>query len=98
MRRRVMRRDANHDAIVSALRAAGISVHDTHTVGGGFPDLVVGCRGITTMLEVKMPMETLEPHQRDWHAAWRGSPVLIARTIEEAIAVVHESTRRRVAA
>lgn len=39
--RRAARTDANQREIVQALRNAGCLVHDTSSVGGGFPDLVV---------------------------------------------------------
>ena len=39
--RRAARQDANHSAIVKALRDAGCTVRDTSAVGDGFPDLVV---------------------------------------------------------
>lgn len=85
MRRRVMRADGNHSEIVRALRRAGVSIADTHRVGTGFPDLVWGYRHVTGLLELKQPGAELEPHQRAWHEAWRGAPVLVARTPEDAI-------------
>jgi hypothetical protein len=88
-----MRRDGNHTEIVRALRAAGISVQETHRVGSGFPDLVWGFRQVTGLLELKMPGAELEAHQSDWHAAWRGSPVLVARTPEEAVSVILRAVR-----
>ena len=83
-----MRKDGNQGAIVRALELAGVSVQETHRVGSGFPDLVWGLRHVTGLLEIKLPGADLEPHQRDWHAAWRGSPVLVARSPEEAIGVI----------
>ena len=38
---------------MKALRTAGMTVHITSALGGGFPDLVVGWRGINVLLEVK---------------------------------------------
>jgi hypothetical protein len=90
-----MRADGNQAEIVAALRRIGVSVTETHRVGGGFPDLVVGYRGATGLLELKLPGRDLEPHQRDWHAAWRGAPVLVARTVEEAIAELTHAVRVR---
>jgi hypothetical protein len=90
-----MRADGNHAEIVAALKRIGASVADTHRVGGGFPDAVVGFRGLTTLLELKLPGRDLEPHQRDWHAVWRGSPVLVAHTVDEAIGELLHASRRR---
>ncbi len=39
--------DRNQPEIVDALRQAGASVGHTHTVGQGFPDIVVGTQGLT---------------------------------------------------
>ncbi len=36
------RTDGNHAEIVQDLRAAGYSVHSTHELGDGFPDIIVG--------------------------------------------------------
>lgn len=44
MRRRA-RVDDNQAEIVKVLRQLGATVRPTHTVGDGFPDLVVGWRG-----------------------------------------------------
>jgi len=39
--------DRNQPEIVDALRKAGASVGHTHAVGQGFPDIVVGVKGLT---------------------------------------------------
>lgn len=49
--RRAARRDNNEVQIVAALTAAGASV--THLSAPGVPDLLVGYRGATLLLEVK---------------------------------------------
>lgn len=49
------KKDANHHEIVDALKKAGISVIDVSTMGGGFPDLIVYCRGKTMLAEIKNP-------------------------------------------
>lgn len=51
--RRAARIDANQDAVVSALRAAGARVLSLAPVGDGVPDLLVGHRGRLMLLEVK---------------------------------------------
>ena len=51
--RRAARTDANHATIRDALRSVGCSVADTSAVGQGFPDLVIGFRGATMLIEVK---------------------------------------------
>jgi hypothetical protein len=75
--RRAARTDANHSAIGKALRAIGASVADTSRVGGGFPDLVVGYRGKTLLLEVKdgrkpPSARMLTDEQKRFATDWRG--------------------------
>jgi hypothetical protein len=88
-----MRRDGNQTETVQLLRGVGISVQETHRVGSGFPDIAWGVRQVTGLLELKMPGAELEPHQREWHDAWRGSPVLVARSPEEALNLILRAAR-----
>jgi hypothetical protein len=81
------RTDGNQGEIVRALKAFGASVHDTSQVGRGFPDLVVGFRGRTWLMEVKMHKGVLTPEQVIWHAEWTGQ-VAIVRTSADALAVI----------
>lgn len=39
--------DANQPLLVRSWRDTGASVAHTHVIGGGFPDVVVGVRGLT---------------------------------------------------
>jgi len=51
---KTVHRDANHKAVVTALRGAGMRVFDTAALGDGFPDLVVVRQdGRVFLLEVK---------------------------------------------
>lgn len=52
MRRRA-HKDSNHAAIVAELRQVGCTVMETHSLGDGAPDLVVGFQGITALVELK---------------------------------------------
>ena len=47
--------DENQQEIIATLREAGYIVHDTHELGGGFPDIVVGCDKGNVLAEIKMP-------------------------------------------
>jgi len=89
---RVARVDANQAAIVGALRAVGATVTVTARLGEGFPDLAVGFRGVTYLLEVKdgakRPSERkLTEAEADWHASWRGQ-VAVVESVEDALAVI----------
>ena len=81
------RTDRNQAAIVDALRAIGCSVHCTHQLGGGYPDLCVGFGGRTFLLEIKMPGAPLTPDEVKWHMEWRGQ-VAVVESADDAIDVV----------
>jgi hypothetical protein len=84
--RRAARVDANQDAVVSALRAAGASVN----VIGQPVDLLVGHRGTTMLMEVKNPESRYgkagaNDNQLDFMQAWRGGPVSLVDGPEAAL-------------
>lgn len=88
-RRRHAQSDANQQAIVDALRAAGRTVEVISDVGRGVPDLLVGVRGRNYLLEVKRPdvspsHRALTPDEERWHGEWRGQ-VAVVYTPQEAI-------------
>lgn len=90
--RRAAKIDANQPDIVAALRKIGAQVVPTHTVGQGFPDLVVGFRGRTVLMEVKdgskpPSARKLTPDQEVFHRAWTGEIVVI-ESIQQAIEVL----------
>lgn len=72
--------DSNHAEIVAAYEELYCSVQDTHMVGGGFPDLVVGIAGVDCKVEVKTETGQLEPSQIRFQRDWRGSKVVVVRT------------------
>lgn len=84
--------DANQAEIVADLRAAGASVQPLHAVGKGCPDLLVGHRGRTVLIEVKdgnkpPSARKLTPAQVEWHSSWRGQ-VAIAENSEQALSII----------
>lgn len=91
--RRAARVDGNQRQIVEALRRAGATVQSLAAVGVGVPDLLVGLRRQSFLLEVKDPAQDpckqrLTPAQVVWHRTWNGLPVAIVRTPEEALRAV----------
>ena len=84
--RRASNKDANHRAIVEALRSIGASV--TSLDAPGVPDLLVGFGGMNFLLEVKNPKTaygrmkadnasgSLE-RQRAWREAWKGNVIIV---------------------
>lgn len=90
--RTAARTDDNQRDIVASLRRAGCSVLILSGVGRGCPDIAVGLRGVTYMLEIKdgkkAPSDReLTPDQKDWHAKWRGHAVVVSSE-EEALRAV----------
>jgi hypothetical protein len=96
--RRAARVDANHAAIVAALRRLGCSVLDLSRVGDGCPDLLVGFRGRNYLMELKYADGILTTDQHRFLRDWRGRPVLLIHSVEEAVAVLnaHVDTRNDV--
>jgi Holliday junction resolvase len=84
--------DANQSEIVAALRKAGCSVTPTHQAGKGFPDLAVGHRGKTYLIEVKdgekpPSRQKLTDDQVRWHGQWLGHKAVVCNVSEALEAV-----------
>lgn len=90
--------DANQEAIVKALRGAGATVQTLQDTGGGCPDLLVGYRRQTFLLEVKRPFVSgqrmarrdvsLRATQEKWHREWNGLPVSVVHDPTEALQAI----------
>lgn len=78
------KRDANEAEIVAALLKVGATV-ERITTGGGVPDLLVGYRGHTILMEVKTKKGKLNATQAEWHDAWRGTPAVLVWSVEGAL-------------
>jgi hypothetical protein len=90
--RKASRVDDNQVEVARALRDAGATVMHLHRVGGGCPDLCVGYRGITYLVEVKdgskpPSAQKLTPAQEDWHRDWRGHACVV-NSPEAALAAI----------
>lgn len=84
------RTDANQPATVAALRKIGATVAITSSLGGGFPDLVVGYHRLTVMVELKdgdrpPSARRLTVDERDFHHGWTGGPLIVAESPEDAV-------------
>jgi len=77
--------DKNQSPIVKALREIGATVVTLHIVGKGCPDLLVGFRMRTYLMEIKCKGGRLTEDQRFFHHDWRGNPILTVHSIEEAL-------------
>ena len=81
--------DENQSDIVAALRAIGATVR-VISQGDGIPDLLVGFRGQTFLLEVKdgkkpPSARKLTPAEQKFFDDWRGGMLVIVNSVEEAI-------------
>ena len=90
---RAARTDANHEAVVNALRQAGASVQSLASVGKGIPDLLVGFKSQTLLMEVKdsakpASKRRLTEDQLRWHGSWRGGPLAIVDSPESALSML----------
>jgi hypothetical protein len=84
--------DANQEQIVSALRAHGATVRIV-TQGNGLPDLLVGYKGFTLLLEVKdgnkVPSaRKLTPAEQKFFDEWTGGMLAIVNSADEAIEIL----------
>ena len=84
------RTDHNQVHCVDALKKIGCTVIDLSRVGQGCPDLMVGFRGFTILLEIKNVdgRNKLTERQKEWIDTWRGSPVHVVRSPQQAVEAV----------
>jgi hypothetical protein len=86
--RRASRVDSNSDEITACLLNLGADVRDTHLVGRGFPDKVVGWCGRTILIEILQP--DAKPYEvrehQDRRALWKGDSWLIVQSVADVLA------------
>lgn len=82
--------DQNQREIIAALRQFGATIWDSHECGHGAPDFVCGYAGKTFLFEVKAPGGKLTPDEAEFHKAWKGEPIYIIHSIEDAIIIIME--------
>jgi Holliday junction resolvase len=75
--RRAAKIDANQTDLVEAFRRLGCSVLSLAAVGKGVPDLLVAIKGITWLVEVKMPKGKETPDQVEFAANWQGCRAIV---------------------
>lgn len=93
MRKYAAKVDSNQGPIVEGLRQifGPDCIIDTSRVGGGFPDLLLGVRGVNLLIEIKTDKGKLTPDQQYLHRYWPGQ-IAVARTIQEALSAVEKHT------
>jgi Holliday junction resolvase len=87
--RRANRIDDNQNDIVAALRKAGATVRII-SQGEGIPDLLVGFRGETILLEVKdgnkpPSARTLTDAEKKFFDEWEGGLCMVVKSVGDAL-------------
>ncbi len=88
------RKDANHESLAGVYLSLGCSCVDTAALGGGIPDAMIGCAGISDWVEFKSEDGKLAPAQETFHRDWRGSPIWIVRSQADVVAHTVDMRRR----
>jgi hypothetical protein len=91
--RRAAKVDANQESIVKALRTVGASVQSLAAIGNGVPDLLVGFRGQTWLMEIKdgakIPSrQQLTDDQIKWHSNWQGGTLAVINSTDAALKLI----------
>jgi hypothetical protein len=90
--RRANRVDYNQSVIVESLRKAGAYVRIV-TMGDGVPDLLVGYKGFTFLLEVKdgdkpPSQRKLTTAEQKFFDEWTGGLLAVVESVEDALAIL----------
>jgi Holliday junction resolvase len=80
--RRAAKRDTVERVIVEALRGVGATVH--YISAPGVPDLLVGFRDVTYLLEVKTGKGEPTEAQQLFFSEWRGQAAIV-RSVDDAL-------------
>jgi hypothetical protein len=80
--------DENQKTIVHTFIALGASVLNLSTVGRGCPDLLIGYRGKSVLVEVKSPKGTFTEPQIKFMQDWRGGAVSRIDSVDAAIRLI----------
>ena len=85
--------DANHEAVVLALRAIGATVQSLAGVGKGVPDLLVGFQNQTILMEIKDGNKSpsarlLTEDQLRWHGSWNGGALAVVDSPNAALRMI----------
>jgi len=94
MPRHKPKRDASEPEIVQTLQALGCSVYRLDTP----VDLLVGYRGATHLAECKIEGAKLNENQKAFIAGWRGAPVTVLYSSQDAMDWIVELRNERQAA
>ena len=81
--------DKNQQTIIDAFRGLGATVYDLSKAGNGIPDLLIGYKSHTCLVEVKSSEKaTYTKHQKEFLNNWRGGTVARIDSIDGAIRLI----------
>lgn len=89
----IRKTDLNHKELIDKIRKIpNISVFSTHTIGKGFPDIVVGYKGLNYLIEIKdgskyKSQKKLTESELKFHNSWKGQ-VSIAENIDDVLKLI----------
>ena len=75
---RIKKTDSNHKELMDMIRKIpNASVFSTHTLGKGFPDIVIGYKGLNYLVEIKdgnkpKSAQKLTADEIKFHDSWKG--------------------------
>lgn len=83
------KKDANHNEVMEAIRKI-TAVHDLSSAGFGCPDGIAWINGGWQLFDIKNPKtgygkRGLNNRQKQWIKDWRGGPVYLIYSVEEAL-------------
>ena len=90
------RTDANQQDIIDKLRCIpNLSVVSTHTIGKGFPDIIVGYKGNNYMIEIKdgakwKSQQKLTADELVFHMKWKGQ-ICVCNSFEQVFELINQS-------
>lgn len=93
----IKRTDANHKEIVDSIRKIpSLSVFSTHMVGKGFPDIVIGYKGINYLVEIKDGAKTksqkkLTDDEIRFHQSWFGQ-IIVCECVKDVLELLQINT------
>jgi hypothetical protein len=91
---RIKKVDTNQSKLVAQMRKIpGLRVAHTHTVGNGFPDVVISYKGVNYLFEIKDPSKPpsarkLTPDEEKFHSTWTGS-IHVIEKIEDVLSIIN---------
>ena len=88
---RAKKTDSNQQEILNDLKRLGISYFVASGVGAGFPDIVVGFRGLNWFIEIKTETGKQTKPQIKFEESWQGQ-YAICRSTEQVLEVIGAKT------